>query len=89
MMLLFNHEQSTPSQNHTRGTHPPDPATDTTASDDVLLQRCSAAIIDIKAMETNVRILWRQTISIIIPDASIEESLQMESLLISLLACME
>ncbi|KAH9485421.1 Conserved oligomeric Golgi complex subunit 2 [Psilocybe cubensis] len=73
--------QGTVSQNQTRGTHPLEPVTDATASDDVFLQRCSAAIIDIKTMETNVGILWRQTISVIIPDASVEESLEMESAL--------
>ncbi|PPQ67248.1 hypothetical protein CVT25_005832 [Psilocybe cyanescens] len=73
--------QSTTPQNQSRGTYSTDPTTDTAAFDDALLRRYSAATIDIKAMEANVRTLWRQIISVIMPNASSEEGLQMENAL--------
>ncbi|KAF8973230.1 COG complex component [Flammula alnicola] len=57
------------------------PSAETTAADDASLRYYAAAIIDIKIMETNVLTLWRQVISMMMPDTSDDEEFQTEDAL--------
>jgi hypothetical protein len=46
------------------------PSAETTAADDVILRQYTAAIVDIRAMRVNVLTLWRDEISMMLPDMS-------------------
>ncbi|KAJ3515241.1 hypothetical protein NLJ89_g1880 [Agrocybe chaxingu] len=53
------------------------PSAETFAADDALLRQSSAAIVDIRVLEHNMLTLWRQVISMMMPDSE-EEELQTE-----------
>ncbi|CAA7261620.1 unnamed protein product [Cyclocybe aegerita] len=49
------------------------PSAETVAADDALLRQSSAAIVDIRVLEHNMLTLWRQVISMMMPDSDDEE----------------
>lgn len=46
------------------------PSAESTAADDAVLRQYAAAIVDIKAMRTNVATIWREEISMMLPEMS-------------------
>jgi hypothetical protein len=46
------------------------PLGESIAADDALLRQYAAVIIDIKSIETNTMRLWRQVISMMLPDTA-------------------
>jgi len=83
VQFLTDELQPAASPNSTRaGTPVPEtPLAESIAAEDVLLRQYAAAIADIKSMETNVMRLWRQVISMMLPDIA-DDELQAEGLLI-------
>lgn len=59
---------------HTRSSTPiptsEPPSAENTAADDAILQQYAAAIVDIKAMRTNVLTIWLEEISMMLPEMS-------------------
>ena len=81
--IIDRRVQPVASPNSTRaGTPVPEtPLAESIAAEDVLLRQYAAAIADIKSMETNVMRLWRQVISMMLPDIA-DDELQAEGWLI-------
>ena len=78
--LTHYREQTLTSPNATRSATPVSSvgaSADKIATDDALLRQYSAALVDIRAMETNALRLWRQVIGMMMPDTD-EEDLQAE-----------
>jgi hypothetical protein len=46
------------------------PSAESTAADDAILRQYTAAIVDIRAMRVNVLTLWRDEVSMMLPDMS-------------------
>jgi len=86
--LTHYREQTLTSPNATRSATPVSSvgaSADKIATDDALLRQYSAALVDIRAMETNTLRLWRQIIGMMMPDTD-EEDLQAEGWHLSLVS---
>ena len=55
------------------------PSVENIAAEDALLKQYSAVIIDVKIIESNMLNLWRQVITMMMPETSHTEGLQAES----------
>lgn len=62
----------------------PEATTESTAADEILLRQCATALVDIRAMTSQVLQLWREEISIMLPDTSIEDDTAEEVLEVAL-----
>ncbi|KII92438.1 hypothetical protein PLICRDRAFT_172529 [Plicaturopsis crispa FD-325 SS-3] len=71
LALLTSEKASTsPSISRAATPAPPSEATsaENTAADDTSIRQCAAAIVDIRAMESHVLALWREEISVVLPE---------------------
>ncbi|KAL1748768.1 oligomeric golgi complex component, COG2-domain-containing protein [Schizophyllum fasciatum] len=57
------------------------PSPESVAADDAALRNCSTAMVDIRAMEANVLTIWREQISILLPEATNEDETSPEDAL--------
>jgi hypothetical protein len=51
----------------------PEATIESTAADEILLRQFATALVDIRAMTNQVLQLWREEISMMLPDMSIED----------------
>ncbi|KAG2055478.1 COG complex component [Suillus hirtellus] len=62
----------------------PEVTTESTAADEILLRQFATALVDIRAMTSQVLQLWREEISMMLPDMSIEDDTTEEMLEVAL-----
>jgi hypothetical protein len=76
---LFTFLQASPVTNPSRSSTPgptSEMTTESTAADETLLRQFATALVDIRAMTSQVLKLWREEISDLLPDTSTEDNME-------------